>query len=656
MSPFTRVRRKKTIIANDKIGIIIMTDNNNNILAGIDSPADLRNLKPEQLPQVCQELRDFIIDACSSNPGHFGSNMGAVEITVALHYVFNTPYDRIVWDVGHQAYGHKILTGRRDNFHTNRKLNGLSGFPNPAESQYDAFIGGHASNSISAALGMAIATELQHDAPQRKVVAVIGDASIAGGLAFEGLNNASINPNDLLIILNDNDMAIDHNVGGLNRYLVNITTSRRYNNMRNNLYQFFKKLNWIGDDNKGTILRFNNSLKALLSNQQNIFEGLDIRYFGPADGHDVESLVRILNTIKDMKGPKILHLCTKKGKGFAPAEQSPTLWHAPGKFDKVTGEIIRNTAPNQPCKFQDVFGHTLVELAEKNDRIVSITPAMPTGSSMNFMMERFPKRSFDVGISEEHAVTFSAGLAKEGLLPYCCIYSSFLQRAYDEIIHDVAIQNLPVTFCIDRAGIVGEDGVTHHGCFDMSFLRSIPGMTVAAPMDEHTLRHLLYTAQAVEHGPLAIRYPRGGGEMLDWECTMHEIPLGRGRKLTDGNSDIAILSIGNIGTTVAHAVEKAAAQGLQAAHYDMIFLKPIDEDILREVATRYSRIITVENGTILGGLGSVVMEWMADNGYSPRIKRIGIPDRFVAQGTVAELHKLCGMDVDSITAMLTSQW
>ncbi|MBR4069584.1 MAG: 1-deoxy-D-xylulose-5-phosphate synthase, partial [Bacteroidaceae bacterium] len=558
--------------------------------------------------------------------------------------------------VGHQAYGHKILTGRRERFGTNRKLNGLSGFPNPAESEYDAFIGGHASNSISAALGMAIATELQQDTPTRKVVAVIGDASIAGGLAFEGLNNASSNPNDLLIILNDNDMAIDHNVGGLNSYLVNITTSRRYNKMRNGLYQFLKKLHLIGENSKGSILRFNNSLKSLLSKQQNIFEGLNIRYFGPADGHDVENLVRILRTIKDMKGPKILHLCTKKGKGFLPAEQSPTVWHAPGKFNKETGEIIHSTAPNQPCKFQDVFGHTLVELAEKNDRIVSITPAMPTGSSMNYMMERFPKRSFDVGISEEHAVTFSAGLAKDGMLPFCCIYSSFLQRAYDEVIHDVAIQNLPVTFCIDRAGIVGEDGVTHHGCFDLSFLRSIPNMTVAAPMDEHTLRHLLYTAQAIEHGPLSIRYPRGGGEIVDWRCPMQLIPMGKGRKLTDGNSDIAVLSIGNIGTTVAHAIEKAQAQGIDVAHYDMIFLKPIDEDILREVASKYSRIVTVENGTIVGGLGSTVMEWMNDNGFSPRIKRVGIPDKFIAQGTVAELHKLCGMDIDSIVTLLTTKW
>lgn len=628
-----------------------------NILSTINLPADLRSLPVEQLPAVCQELREFIIDACSDNPGHFGSSMGAVEITVALHYVFNTPYDRIVWDVGHQAYGHKILTGRRDRFNTNRKLNGLSGFPNPAESEYDAFIGGHASNSISAALGMAIATELQADAPGRKVVAVIGDASIAGGLAFEGLNNASTNPNDLLIILNDNDMAIDHNVGGLNSYLVDITTSQRYNNVRNKIYQCFKKLNLIGEDGRGSILRFNNSLKSLLSKQQNIFEGLNIRYFGPAYGHDVISIVRMLRTIKEMKGPKILHLCTKKGKGFAPAEQDPTRWHAPGKFNKETGEIIKNTAPNQPCKFQDVFGHTLVELAEKNERIVSITPAMPSGSSMNFMMERFPNRSFDVGISEEHAVTFSAGLAKEGLLPYCCVYSSFLQRAYDEIIHDVAIQGLPVTFCIDRAGIVGEDGVTHHGCFDLSFMRSIPGMTVAAPMDEHTLRHLLYTAQAIEHGPLAIRYPRGGGEIVDWKCPMQLLSIGKGRCLREAKEkDIAILSIGNIGTNVAHAIEKVAEQGIDVAHYDMIFLKPIDEDILKEVAANYKRIITVENGTVVGGLGSAVMEWMLENGYSPRIKRLGIPDKFVAQGTVKELHRLCGFDTDSIAELLTSNW
>ena len=627
-----------------------------NLLSEINSPEDLRRLPVEKLPQVCRELRSFIIDACSKNPGHFGSSMGAVEIAVALHYVFNTPYDRIVWDVGHQAYSHKILTGRRDKFDTNRKLGGISGFPNPKESPYDAFIGGHASNSISAALGMAIATELKKDEPERKVIAVIGDASIAGGLAFEGLNNASINPNNLLIILNDNDMAIDHNVGGLNNYLVDITTSRRYNRVRNNLYQLLKRLNLIGEEHRGSILRFNNSLKSLLTKQQNIFEGLNIRYFGPTDGNDVENIVRILQDIKDMKGPKLLHLCTKKGKGYEPAEVSPTLWHAPGKFDKETGEVYIDNDPNKPCKFQEVFGRTLVELAEQNDRIVAITPARPTGSSMTYMMQRFPERSFDVGISEEHAVTFSAGLAKEGLLPYCCIYSSFLQRAYDEIIHDVSILGLPVTLCIDRAGIVGEDGVTHHGSFDLSFLRCIPGMTIAAPMDEHTLRHLLYTAQAIEHGPLAIRYPRGGGEIVQWQCPMHEIPLGKGRKLCDGDGDIAVLSIGNIGTTAMHAIEKARLNGVEAAHYDMIFLKPIDEDILQEVATHYRRIITVENGTIIGGLGSAVIEWLNDHDYNIKVKRTGIPDRFIAQGSVSQLHKLCGMDADSLYELLTTEW
>ncbi len=627
-----------------------------NLLSTIDFPEDLRRLPVSQLPEVCRELREFIIDACSKNPGHFGSSMGAIEITVALHYVFNTPYDRIVWDVGHQAYGHKILTGRRDRFATNRKMGGISGFPNPAESEYDAFIAGHASNSISAALGMALATELQKDSPERKVVAVIGDASIAGGLAFEGLNNASINPNNLLIILNDNDMAIDHNVGGLNSYLVDITTSRRYNRVRYNLYQFLKRCNLIGEEHRGSILRFNNSLKSLLSKQQNIFEGLNIRYFGPSDGHDVESIVRILQDIKDMQGPKLLHLCTKKGKGYTPAEADPTLWHAPGKFDKETGEVLHDACANKPCKFQDVFGHTLVELAENNEKIVAITPAMPTGSSMTYMMKRFPERSFDVGISEEHAVTFSAGLAKEGMLPFCCIYSSFLQRAYDQIIHDVAIQGLPVTLCIDRAGIVGEDGVTHHGCYDLSYLRCIPGMTIAAPMDEHTLRHLLFTAQSVPHGPFAIRYPRGGGEIAQWKCEMHELPIGKGRKLRDGNADIAVLSIGNIGTSVVHAIEKAEADGASVAHYDMIFLKPLDETILQEAAQRYQRIVTVENGTIVGGLGTAVIEWMNDHGYHPRIKRVGIPDSFIAQGSITQLHKLCGMDADSIADILTAQW
>ena len=625
------------------------------LLSQLYTPEDLRKLPEEKLPQVCRELREFIIDSLSRNPGHFGSSMGAVELTVALHYVFDTPYDRIVWDVGHQAYGHKILTGRRDKFETNRKLNGLSGFPNPNESEYDAFIAGHASNSISAALGMATATQLNPEKKKRNVIAVIGDASISGGLAFEGLNNASMTPNDLLIILNDNDMAIDRNVGGLNNYLVNVTTSPRYNKIRYDLYRLMRKLRLIDEKHKYAILRFNNSLKALLSKQQNIFEGLNIRYFGPTDGHDIFNIIRILKEIKGMKGPKILHLCTIKGKGFAPAEKEPTIWHAPGRFDKTTGEIYKEDTANKPPKFQDVFGHTLTELAEHNEKIVAITPAMPTGSSTSFMMERFPERTFDVGISEEHAVTFSAGLAKEGLRPYCSIYSSFLQRAFDEVVHDVAILNLPVTFCIDRAGLVGEDGATHHGALDLCFLRCIPNLTIAAPMNEHYLRHLMFTAQCENLGAFAIRYPRGRGSLIDWHCDMQKIPVGRGRKLTDGN-DIAVLTLGTIGVNAAKAITRAQQQGIGAAHYDMIFLKPIDETILHEVGRNYSRIVTIEDGNIQGGFGSAVVEFMADNGYTPRIKRIGIPDQFIAQGSVAELQQLCGMNEDSIYRVLTTSW
>lgn len=578
--------------------------------------------------------------------------MGAVELTVALHYVFNTPYDRIVWDVGHQAYGHKILTGRRDLFHTNRKLNGLSGFPLPSESEYDAFVAGHASNSISAALGMATATQLQ-DEQQRQVIAVIGDASIAGGLAFEGLNNASIIPNNMLIILNDNDMAIDHNVGGLNNYLVDITTSKGYNKLRYDVYRTLRRLKLIDEAHRGTILRFNNSLKALLSKQQNIFEGLNIRYFGPIDGHDIGYIIRVLNDIKDMTGPKILHLCTIKGKGYEPAEKEATTWHAPGKFNKDTGERVKSDESSLPPRFQDVFGKTLVELADKNDKIVAITPAMPTGSSMIYMMEAHPTRSFDVGISEEHAVTFAAGLAKEGLIPFCSIYSTFLQRAFDQVIHDVAIQNLPVIFCIDRAGLVGEDGVTHHGNFDLSYLRCIPNMNIASPMDEHFLQHLMYSAQKKLSGPIAIRYPRGRGNMTDWHCTPQLLEYGKGRKLRDGN-DVAILTLGPIGTSVAHVIEKANLQGISAAHYDMIFLKPIDEDILHEVGKNYKRVITVEDGSIKGGLGMAVIEFMNDNGYMVSVKRIGIPDEFIGHGTVDELYKLCGMDEDSILNTILS--
>ncbi|MBO1735916.1 MAG: 1-deoxy-D-xylulose-5-phosphate synthase [Coprobacter sp.] len=630
-----------------------MTDTKKtNILSTLDSPEDLRKLDIDQLPQVCNELRSFIIDSLSKNPGHFASSMGAVELTVALHYVFNTPYDRIVWDVGHQAYGHKILTGRRDLFHTNRKLNGLSGFPLPSESEYDAFVAGHASNSISAALGMATATQLQ-DEQQRQVIAVIGDASIAGGLAFEGLNNASIIPNNMLIILNDNDMAIDHNVGGLNNYLVDITTSKGYNKLRYDVYRTLRRLKLIDEAHRGTILRFNNSLKALLSKQQNIFEGLNIRYFGPIDGHDIGYIIRVLNDIKDMTGPKILHLCTIKGKGYEPAEKEATTWHAPGKFNKDTGERVKSDESSLPPRFQDVFGKTLVELADKNDKIVAITPAMPTGSSMIYMMEAHPTRSFDVGISEEHAVTFAAGLAKEGLIPFCSIYSTFLQRAFDQVIHDVAIQNLPVIFCIDRAGLVGEDGVTHHGNFDLSYLRCIPNMNIASPMDEHFLQHLMYSAQKKLSGPIAIRYPRGRGNMTDWHCTPQLLEYGKGRKLRDGN-DVAILTLGPIGTSVAHVIEKANLQGISAAHYDMIFLKPIDEDILHEVGKNYKRVITVEDGSIKGGLGMAVIEFMNDNGYMVSVKRIGIPDEFIGHGTVDELYKLCGMDEDSILKTILS--
>ncbi|HIZ27398.1 1-deoxy-D-xylulose-5-phosphate synthase [Barnesiella sp. An55] len=632
-----------------------MEPDNIELLKQINFPADLRKLPVEKLPEVCAEIRRFLIGSLAHNPGHFGSSMGAVELTVALHYVFDSPYDRIVWDVGHQAYGHKILTGRRDRFDTCRKLNGLSGFPNPAESEYDAFIAGHASNSISAALGMAIATRLKHEEKERKVIAVIGDASIAGGLAFEGLNNASINPNNLLIILNDNDMAIDHNVGGLNEYLVNITTSRGYNKFRYDAYRTLRKLNLIDEDHRGLILRFNNSLKALLTKQQNIFEGLDIRYFGPIDGHNVINIVNKLNDIKDMTGPKILHLRTIKGKGYAPAEKEPTIWHAPGCFDPATGLRKTDSGDNKPPKFQDVFGHTLVELAEKNEKITVITPAMPTGSSSCFMMERFPQRSFDVGISEEHAVTFAAGLAKEGLQPFCSIYSTFLQRAFDEVIHDVAIQKLPVTFCIDRAGLVGEDGVTHHGVFDICYLRCIPNMTIAAPMNEHYLRHLMYTAQLRNCGPFAIRYPRGNGSLIDWRCPMHEIAIGKGRQLCEGD-DMAVLSIGAIGVDALHAVQRAREAGVKAALYDMIFVKPLDEEILHEVGQRYKRVITIEDGNIAGGFGSAVLEFMADNGYAPRIKRLGIPDRFIAQGSVKELHQLCGIDEESIYSTIMGNW
>lgn len=616
------------------------------LLSRIDSPADLRKLSVEMLPAVCSELRRFLIESLSTNPGHFASSMGSVDFTVALHYVFDTPNDRIVWDVGHQAYGHKILTGRRDVFENNRKYNGLSGFPNPKESEYDSFIAGHASNSISAALGMSMAAELQ-GVEHRNVVAVIGDASISGGLAFEAMNNASINRNNLIILLNDNDMAIDQNVGAIGEYMSHLNTSRRYNNFKFKVYRFCLRHKIINEKSRGLILRFSNSLKALLTNQQNLFEGLNIRYFGPFDGHDVKKLVSIFTELKNLKGPRIIHLRTRKGKGYAPAEADPTTWHAPGRFDIATGKILGGSGSSNIQKYQDVFGKTLVELAKTDERIVGITAAMPTGCSMTFMQEAFPKRAFDVGIAEEHAVTFSAGLAKDGMKPYCCIYSSFLQRAYDEIIHDVALQNLPVTFCIDRAGIVGEDGATHHGAFDLAYLNCIPNMTISSPYDEHMLRNLLYTTQQTEHGPFAIRYPRGKGKLEDWHNEMQILPVGKGRKLADGD-DVAVLTLGPIGSDVSEVLAELRAEGKAVAHYDMIFLKPLDREIMREVGENYSQVLTVEDGTLNGGLGSVVTDWLNDNGYNVRVHRLGLPDAFVTQGTVPQLYDLCGIDKPSI--------
>lgn len=637
----------------------MLNDNRFDLLKTIQSPADLRKLSLEQLPKLCQQLREDIIEEVAVNPGHLASSLGATEITVACHYVFNTPEDRIVWDVGHQAYGHKILTGRRENFCNNRKLGGLMPFPSPYESEYDTFTCGHASNSISAALGMAVASKLtkQH----RHVVAIIGDGAMSGGLAYEGLNNVSSQPNDLLIILNDNDMSIDRAVGGMEQYLLNLDTNETYNRLRFKASQWLHAKGLLNEDRRKGLLRLNNALKSALAHQQNIFEGMNIRYFGPFDGNDVGELVRILKQLKDMKGPKLLHLHTKKGKGYEPAEKSAVVWHAPGKFDPKTGKRIIHESHNEPPKFQDVFGNTLLELARKNPRIVGVTPAMPTGCSMNIMMKDMPERTFDVGIAEAHAVTFSAGMAKDGLQPFCNIYSAFSQRAYDSIIHDMAILNLPVVLCLDRAGLVGEDGATHHGAFDMAFLRPIPNLTISSPMDEHELRRLMYTAQLPGKGSFVIRYPRGKGVLTDWECSLTEIKVGTGRRLHDG-WDVAVLSIGPIGNDVEKAIniiESANSPSTQEhcpsiAHYDMRFLKPLDETILQEVAERFSRIITIEDGVRDGGLGTAVTEWMSDHGYTPHITRMGMPDHFVEQGTVEQLRALCGIDIDGIKKQLTS--
>lgn len=632
-------------------------ENSFDLLNKIQSPADLRKLSLDDLPKLCQQLREDIIEEVAVNPGHLGSSLGATEITVACHYVFNTPEDRIVWDVGHQAYGHKILTGRRENFCNNRKLDGLMPFPSPLESEYDTFTCGHASNSISAALGMAVAANLTKQ--QRHVVAIIGDGAMSGGLAFEGLNNVSSQPNDLLIILNDNDMSIDRAVGGMEQYLLKLDTNETYNRLRFKASQWLHDKGLLNDERRKGLLRFNNALKSALSHQQNMFEGMNIRYFGPFDGNNVGELVRILRQLKNMKGPKLLHLHTKKGKGYEPAEKSATVWHAPGKFDPETGKRIVQDRTNEPPKFQDVFGKTLLELAKKNPRIVGVTPAMPTGCSLNIMMNAMPERTFDVGIAEAHAVTFSAGMAKDGLQPFCNIYSAFSQRAYDSIIHDAAILNLPVVLCLDRAGLVGEDGATHHGAFDMAFLRPIPNLTIASPMDERELRRLMYTAQLPDKGTFVIRYPRGNGVLTDWECPLKEIEVGTGRRLHDG-WDVAVLSIGPIGNEVEKAIkliegaEPHNAEGHcpSVAHYDMRFLKPLDDKLLEEVASRFSRIITIEDGVRNGGLGSAVTEWMSDHGYTPQITRMGMPDHFVEQGTVQQLREICGIDIESIKRQL----
>ena len=605
----------------------------------------MRKLDVEQLPQLCQELRQEIIEEVSVNPGHFASSLGVVELTVALHYVYDTPEDRIVWDVGHQAYAHKLLTGRREQFFTNRKLGGIRPFPTPMESPYDTFTCGHASNSISAALGMAVAAKLGGN-QQRHVVAVIGDGAMSGGLAFEGINNVSSTDNDLLIVLNDNDMSIDRAVGGMEKYLLNLDTNETYNHLRFKAAQWLHAKGWLDDDRKKGILRLNNALKSALSHQQNIFEGMNIRYFGPFDGHDVKEVVRKLRQLKQMRGPKLLHLHTTKGKGYKPAEESATIWHAPGKFDPATGERLVCNNTGEPPRYQDVFGETLVELAQANPKIVGVTPAMPTGCSLNIMMKAMPNRAFDVGIAEGHAVTFSAGMAKDGLMPFCNIYSSFSQRAYDNIIHDAALLNLPVVLCLDRAGLVGEDGPTHHGVFDIAALRAVPNLTIASPMDEHELRNLMYTAQLPGKGTFVIRYPRGNGVCPDWRSPFEEITVGTGRCLRAG-TDVAVITLGPIGNDVAKLLDEM--QGAkQVAHYDLRFVKPLDENLLQDIGSKFNKIITIEDGVRNGGMGSAVMEWMADHGFRPQIVRMGLPDAFVEHGSVAQLRKLVGLDADSI--------
>lgn len=617
----------------------------------IDSPDDLKQVPRNDLSQVCDELRDFIIDEVSQNPGHLGSNLGSVELTVALHYVFNSPYDRIVWDVGHQAYGHKILTGRRDKFHTNRKLGGICGFPSIFESEYDAFGVGHASTSISAALGMSVAALMKKE-DKRRIVAVIGDGSMTGGLAFEGLNNTSMDKNDLLIVLNDNQMAIDPVHGGITQYLVDLTTSTTYNKVRYKTYRALRKFGLMSDNAKKKVQLLGNSLKATLTHQSNIFEGLNIRYFGPVDGHDVENLVKILEQIKDFKGPKVLHCITTKGKGYTPAENSATEWHAPGQFDPASGTRKKGTdAPSAPL-FQTVFGETLLELARMNEKIVAITPAMPSGCSMNIMQKEIPQRVYDVGIAEAHSVTFSAGLAKEGMIPFCNVYSSFMQRAYDSIIHDVALQKLNVIMCLDRAGLVGSDGATHHGVFDLAYMRCVPNITIAAPRNEHELRNLMFTVQQENYGPFVIRYPRGKGFLIDWKNEMQVTEIGKGECLKKGDR-LAVVTLGVMANPALEAIIKVEEElDLRIGLYDMKFLKPMDTALLREIAREYSYLITIEDGVINGGFGSAVLEYFSDNAIDVKVRRMGIPDRFIEHGTPEELYAEIGLDVAGIEKVI----
>lgn len=617
------------------------------LLSTINYPADLKKYSEQDLEQICQELRQYIIDVVSVNGGHFGASLGVVELTVALHYALNTPYDKLVWDVGHQAYGHKILTGRRDVFHTNRILNGISGFPKISESEYDTFGVGHSSTSISAALGMAVASHYKGE-KDRQHVAVIGDGAMTAGLAFEGLNHAGIENSNVLVILNDNCMSIDPNVGALKEYLTNITTSKSYNRFRDDVGHVLAKLSELGPNALKYAKKIEKSIKGTLLKQSNLFESLNFRYFGPVDGHDVKKLAQVIKDLSAIPGPKLLHCVTVKGKGFALAEKDQTKWHAPGLFDKITGEIKKPVIDKpQPPKYQDVFGHTLVELAEQNKKIVGITPAMPSGSSMNIMMKAMPERAFDVGIAEQHAVTFSAGLATQGLVPFCNIYSSFMQRAYDQVIHDVAIQNLNVVFCLDRAGLAGADGATHHGAYDLAFMRCIPSMTVASPMNEEELRNMMYTGQLENAGPFVIRYPRGNGVMVDWKRPFTALPVGKGRKICDGE-DVAILTIGHVGNFAVEACKELASEGIHPAHYDLRFVKPLDQALLHEVFTRYKYVITVEDGCLQGGMGSAVIEFMADHNYKANIHRLGIPDEFIEHGEQKELWAICHYDTQAI--------